>query len=296
MASRTVKVIGAIVVVVVIIVAIAAVVVVMSDDDKGGKVRYDYEIEIVDSFYDGTFNETPSSGNQFAIVTFTVVNDSYEDGFDTNMTIFDVDLKVGSTTYPTSFYTFLHPGYLLTDIMVGETASFVYVYEVPSGTTVSSISVEMSYIWTFDPPTMERDRSLMSGGSSTTESDVQVRFNYTIELVDSFKDGSLTEKPSSGNQFAILTFTVANDSYSDGFTTNMLIFDVDLEVGGTTYSTSFYSYMHPGYLLTTIAVGETATFTYVYEVPSGTAVSDIEVVMDYIWTFDPPVMGLDLSL
>ncbi|MDO5854062.1 MAG: hypothetical protein Q4Q62_08555 [Thermoplasmata archaeon] len=131
------------------------------------------------------------------------------------------------------------------------------------------------------------------GGSSKAE----VRYNYSIEVTDSFTtDSGYTASSGTGSDFAIVTWTVANDSYSDGFSTNSLTFDADLTVNGLTYGTSAYMYSHPGYLLATIEQGHSASFVYVYEVPDGTAVSDIEVSFEYTWTFDPPKMERDESL
>lgn len=70
------KVAVAIVAVVVIVAVIAAV----GSGDDSPEVRYDYEIEVADSFTSSSgYEETPSSGNQYVIFTWTVVNDFYRD-------------------------------------------------------------------------------------------------------------------------------------------------------------------------------------------------------------------------
>ena len=132
------KVAVAIVAVVVIVAVIAAV----GSGDDSPEVRYDYGIEVADSFTSSSgYEETPSSGNQYVIVTWTVANDSYGDGFHTNDLFFQAKVVAGGVAYGTSIDMYTHPGYLLGDILEGERAMFVYVYEVPAGTLCQELSI-----------------------------------------------------------------------------------------------------------------------------------------------------------
>ncbi len=143
-----------------VVVIVAAIAVLASGGDDGPDVRYDYEMEIVGSFTeaDGDVQDAPA-GREFLVVTWTVANDSYADGFSTNDIIFQTRAVVDGVGHGTSVYGYLHPGYVLGDIVEGETASFVLVYEVPAGTTAEDVTMQVEYVM-FDPPSMERDASL----------------------------------------------------------------------------------------------------------------------------------------
>ena len=150
------KVAVAIVAVVVIVAVIAAA----GSGDDSPEVRYDYELEVADSFTSSSgYVVTPSEGNQYAIVTWTVANDSYGDGFHTNDLFFQAKVVAGGVAYSTTVDMYTHPGYLLGDILEGEKATFVYVYEIPAGIPTENLDVQVKYV-DFDPPSMERDTSL----------------------------------------------------------------------------------------------------------------------------------------
>lgn len=156
--NRTGKIVLA-VIVVIAVVAIAAAA--SSGSDDGPEVRYNYSVQVTDSFGDGPFPETPSEGHEFAVVTFTFANDSYEDGFSTNPLMFVVDVVVDGLSYSTSYHMMSHPGYQLVDIMPGGTASCSYVFEIPSGTSAEDVEVQWEVQWTFDPPEMGSDGTLV---------------------------------------------------------------------------------------------------------------------------------------
>ena len=152
---------AAAIVVVVIIMVIAAAAALGSGSDDSPEVRYDYSIEVSDSFAeaDGGVVNAPA-GSTFAIVTWRVANDGYADGFSTNDLIFQTDAVVNGVAHGTSIWGTTHPGHMLGEITEGSTASFVCVYEVPAGTTAQDVTMQMEYVM-FDPPTMERDDSLL---------------------------------------------------------------------------------------------------------------------------------------
>lgn len=158
MKKRTKILIGVVVIVIVLI----AIVAVAGSDDDDNKVRYNYEIELTKSFTDNSgYTETADAGEQYAIVTWTVANDSYSDGFTNNTIIFYAALVVNGISYHTSSAeTWSYPGYALIDIAEGHTASFVYVYEIPDTIVLSDISVDPDYNVLGTEPKMERDTSL----------------------------------------------------------------------------------------------------------------------------------------
>lgn len=156
MKKRTKILIG---VVVIVIVLIAIVAVASSDDET--EVRYNYKVELADSFVTNSgYTETADAGKQYAIVTWTVANDSYDDGFSTNDLTFVTYVTVNGIQYRTTFENVSHPGYKLETITAGHQDSFVCVYEIPSTAKLSDIEVTYDYQWTYDPPNMERDTSL----------------------------------------------------------------------------------------------------------------------------------------
>lgn len=139
--------------------------------------------------------------------------------------------------------------------------------------------------------------AVVTVAASSDDDKTEVRYNYKVELADSFVTSSgYTETADAGKQYVIVTWTVANDSYDDGFSTNDLIFVTYVTANGLQYRTTADNYLHPGYKLETITEGHEDTFVCVYEIPSTVQLSDIEVSYDYQWTYDPPKMERDTSL
>lgn len=88
--------------------------------DESPEVRYDYGIEVADSFVgDDEYEVDAPSGSAFAIVTWRVANDGYADGFSTNDLIFQTEAVVDGVAHGTSFRGTAHPGYLLGEITEG---------------------------------------------------------------------------------------------------------------------------------------------------------------------------------
>ncbi len=125
-----------------------------------------------------------------------------------------------------------------------------------------------------------------------------VRYDYVVELTDSFESTSeyrdVVTAPA-GKQFAVVTWTIANDSFKDGFSTNDLIFQSDVVVDGLIYTPQIIGFEHPGYVSASIAEGHTASFVYVYQIPAGTSVDGVEVVFEYVTVY-PPDMIKDESI
>ncbi len=120
-----------------------------------------------------------------------------------------------------------------------------------------------------------------------------VRYDYDIEVVDSFETTLGYDYPAPiGKQYAVVTWTVANDSFEDGFSTSDLDFQADVVVDGLAYTPRVIGDLHPGHLDARITTGHQATFVYVYEIPAGTDAEDIDVSFEYVTVY-PPVMTRD---
>lgn len=158
MKKRTKILIGVVVIVIVLI----AIVAVAGSDDDDNKVRYNYEIELTKSFVTGSgYTEAADAGEQYAIVTWTVANDSYSDGFNTNGWVFEPKIVVNGVTYAwSSWETVSYPGYALKEIKEGYSDSFVYVYEIPDTVTLSDMTMEIDFSYSYGQPHMGRDTSL----------------------------------------------------------------------------------------------------------------------------------------
>lgn len=138
----------------------------------------------------------------------------------------------------------------------------------------------------------------MSGGSSDKQADA--RYNYTTELVDSFgtniSTGSVQTAPE-GSQYFLVKVKVANDSWSNGISTNDLIWSWKATTSaGVSYSPSVVGYLHPDYQLITVEKGGVGTTIYVFEVPSTLTLSDLTITQSYDDIGSDPKMELDTSL
>lgn len=139
--------------------------------------------------------------------------------------------------------------------------------------------------------------AVIGGGDDSPEA----RYNYKVELADSFQwtgeSGTVyNEKPDAGMQYAILTYTVYNDSYSDAISTNSIIWVWKIVADNIEYSDNIDTFSHPGYKLVEVQKGGHATQVLVYQIPASLTESDIKVTQDYTWTFDPPKLKLDETI
>ncbi len=122
----------------------------------------------------------------------------------------------------------------------------------------------------------------MGGGSSEQKADV--RYNYTTELVDSFDttvSGSVQTAPE-GSQYLLVKVKVANDSWSNGISTNDLIWSWKATTSaGVSYTPSVVGYLHPDYQLITVEKGGVGTTIYIFEIPSTLTLSDLTITQSY---------------
>ncbi len=123
-----------------------------------------------------------------------------------------------------------------------------------------------------------------------------VRYNYSSELTDFFttSSGSI-QSASDGMQYLVVVYTVYNDKWSDGVTTNDIIWQWKATANGVSYSSTVMGYLHPDYQLVTVEKGGHATSVEVFEVPSTLSMSDITISQDYK-DFSTPKIERDTSI
>ncbi len=135
--------------------------------------------------------------------------------------------------------------------------------------------------------------AVASGGGDKSP---DVRYNYSAELVDFFTTSTDTiQSPSAGYQYLIVTYTAYNDKWSDGISTNSLIWQWKATADGVSYSSTVVGYLHPDYQLVTIEKGGHATSVEVFEVPSTLTMADITISQEYK-DFSTPKVERDTSI
>lgn len=138
----------------------------------------------------------------------------------------------------------------------------------------------------------------VGGGSSDKQADA--RFNYSAELVNSFdtniSSGSVQTAPE-GSQYLLVKVKVANDSWSNGISTNDLIWSWKATTStGVSYTPSVVGYLHPGYQLITVEKGGVGTTIYIFEIPSTLTLSDLTITQSYDDFGSDPKMERDDTL
>lgn len=132
----------------------------------------------------------------------------------------------------------------------------------------------------------------MGGGDKSPD----VRYNYEAELSDSFLTSTGTfQTASDGYQYLVVVYTVYNDKWSDGITTNDIIWQWKATANGVSYSSTVIGYLHPDYQLVTVEKSGHATSAEVFEVPDTLAMSDITISQDYK-DFTTPKIERDESI
>ena len=114
----------------------------------------------------------------------------------------------------------------------------------------------------------------------------EVDYNYTIDVQDSFIDKyGDTEKADVGKQFAIVICHIYNKTYDDKVTTNDLIWQMKLTLGGIQYhSSSWHTFLHPKYALIDIPKGSDGVSVWIYEIPTGHTASEMGIDLKVLYT------------
>lgn len=112
------------------------------------ELRYDYELELTDSFigYNGDIIKA-DEGKQFAIVHVTGYNKSVAGGATENPYIWEWNLVADGITYTYDMKHYRHPdhGEDSREIPMGETGSFVVVFQVIKTLSADDITVKTAY-------------------------------------------------------------------------------------------------------------------------------------------------------
>lgn len=132
--------------------------------DSPADVRYNYDLEVVDSYTDsyGDLVEA-NAGTTFVIATVTVANDHYEDGIKTNWITLNWTIKTSSgIDYDSCADTIFHPDYQDVTINAGSVLTYAVVFEVPDSNLESDIlELVPDYLTLEDMPTFELDSTLL---------------------------------------------------------------------------------------------------------------------------------------
>lgn len=135
-------------------------------------------------------------------------------------------------------------------------------------------------------------------GGSDDDKAADVRYNYSAELVKSFTtnvSGAEPQTASEGMQYLIVTYKAFNDSWSDGISTNVIMWQWKATVNGVSYSDSVVEYLHPGYQLIKIEKGGNGGSVVVFEIPDTIAMTDIEISQKYV-DFKTPTIERDTTI
>lgn len=261
-----------------VVAVIALVAVFAFSGSDGPDARYNYDIELTDTFVnDNGFIERPTDGMQWALLTYTVTNDGYYSDVSTNPMTWEWDLSVNGITYTYTMDTYSHPGYVLSEVEKGETGSQTLVYSIPSSVILSDITVSQEY--TIGSPDLVRDDTVKV--EKVTKSPQSYRYDYTIEFVSDSQVGQYVDA-DKGMRFLKVTYRVANDSVAGGVSLGSSDFDWKARVGGLLYDqSSYYSTLVTGYSEATVTQGATGSSACVIQVPTGSDIDDIEVMFEY---------------
>lgn len=125
--------------------------------------RYDYEVELTDSFvgYNGVIDKA-GDGKQYAILHITATNESVAGGVNLNPYTWEWNILAKGITYTHCLDHYDHPqhGEHTMDIDMGSTASFVVVFEIPKDLTLGDLDITQKY--SRSTVTMIHDDTLIS--------------------------------------------------------------------------------------------------------------------------------------
>ena len=108
-------------------------------EDRPGYVQY--ALEESDSITTNYGERESSEGYKFVVVSYNIVNNSYDQGILLGPSFFDLECQ--GVTYKYSTYTFSYPGYVsgVGEILPSGSVDTKIVYQVPSNVNLDSISV-----------------------------------------------------------------------------------------------------------------------------------------------------------
>lgn len=244
----------------------------------GPDARYDYEVELTDTFVnENGFIERPTDGMQWAILSYTVTNDGYYPYVSTNPMTWEWELTVHGITYTYSMDTYSHPGYVLSEVDNGETGSQTLVYSIPSSVVLSDITISQEYI--IGSPDLERDGNVKV--EKVTMQPQTFRYDHSLKFISDSELGPY-DHPDSGMRYLQVSFTVVNDSVTEGVGLGASNLEWSVLIGGLRYEASIWdSISAPGYSDAKVVVGGTGSSVAIIEVPIGSIISDMQVILTY---------------
>ena len=275
-----------------IIAVLAVVVIAASMGSSGPDARYNYDIELTDTFVNEEgFIERPIDGMQWAILSYTVTNEGYSPYVSTNPLTWEWTLGVNGLTYTYTSDSYSHPGYDLKEVRMGGTDSQILIFSIPATFGLSDITVSQDY--TLGGDDFERDESIKV--VKITVSPQTYRYDYSLEFISDSALGSY-RNPDSGMRFLKVTYVIANDSVTGGVPMGAYNFDWSVQIGGLQYDQfTYYSTLVSGYSDATVIPGGTGSSACIIQVPMGSSIADMKVLFGY-GQYNEPLAVFDDTL
>ena len=276
---------------VVALVAVIAIVAISGGSSDTSDARYNYDLELTDTFTTKEgFIDTAPSGMQWGIITYTAVNDRMSE-LSTNPLTWMWKLTANGIEYTDTLYTFDHPGYALKDVSKGETVSQTLVYSIPQDLKASDITVTEAYATIFAEYKTAQDKGIKV--IKTTMDPQTFRYDYKVEFVSDTTFGTYNT-PDSGMRHLKITYTVANDSVTDGVELGSYCCTFKVQYNGILYDAD-YTTSVPGYASGTVMIGGQTSSACGIDVPSSASLGDLVIVFEYD-KFNKPLAVHDDSL
>lgn len=172
---------------------------------------------------------------------------------------------------------------------------FLVLFEVPEGTTTEGCSLKWqgqidARVESVKLDTIfDSDEDYVKGWNPIPEWPGVI--TYSVKLSDTFAGQGKYDTPGSGNTYAIVEYTIRNNSYtgwaSNGISNNSYNFQLDLN--GILYGSASETYDVPGYALIEVRPGYSYSGTVIFEVPRGHSAS--EFILE--WDGNPEDLKID---
>lgn len=122
-------------------------------DNSDSIIRYNYEITLAKNFFISQSQYYAAGiGNNYAIVEYAVVNDSYEEGVMTGISTSAMTLIADNVTYWHIPETICHPKYNNVKVGIGGKTNSVRVFEIPDSVAIEDISLDVRYFHEYSTP------------------------------------------------------------------------------------------------------------------------------------------------
>lgn len=233
---------------------------------------------VVDS--NGKMIEPDGSDKQFYVVRYTLANSEVSKGLDLGY-YGDLTWKVryDMVEYASSTTSRSMPDYNPCIVKVHGQATSIMVFEVPTDKTLDDLSFTVYYnkgqklVWShaLDPEAYVAE-------IPEIVPDVRIGYNLALSSYVIYENGTIATPSDNTMQYAVITFTAANDGYGKG---------LDLGYyGDLTWKISYNNLLYESawrttsmkeYNDVTVQVGGIASSIVIFEVPKGIELSDLTV-------------------